>query len=263
MKHQEPKILYKNIIINNDNIDDFLENPYGGVFCASTNTITIFQYTISNDIPEPKKSDAKSIAKDATDGHDGVIIHEKQHWRNHILVPKFSEFCFMNYYQEISLLCLDEISAITAQILYDTPKYKQMGISQETVACSMLESTYYFQNYYFQDYISRFVSEILENHHLDIRATTPKKAFAYLKRLQHTYKTCPTELFDKRFHDTVKGFFTYDDNCILNDKISSSTKNVWDTVKMNLSQIKQDSLVETFRMINKILKPNNTPHKKR
>ena len=45
MKLAEPKILYNDIIINNNNIDDFLNTSHGGAYHYDTNTIILYNYT--------------------------------------------------------------------------------------------------------------------------------------------------------------------------------------------------------------------------
>ena len=52
MKLAEPKIFYKDILINNSNIDEFLNTPHGGAYDYDTNTIILYNYTISNDISD-------------------------------------------------------------------------------------------------------------------------------------------------------------------------------------------------------------------
>lgn len=255
MKLAEPKILYKDIIINNNNIDDFLNTPHGGAYHYDTNTIILYNYIISQDILDAKKAaEAKSITHTAIEHRPSTIVHEKRHWHNRTIVPRFQDFCLMNYYQEVSLQCLDEISAITADILYTTPKYKKLGICQATVLCSMLEATERFKNSCLDEYLNRFIDWISESYHLDVELLTVEKAYVFLQQLQATYKDAPQKLFDKRFHDAVKGYFTFDDYCILNDKISDASMDAWGLMLQNFAQIKQKANAKTHKMINTIIK---------
>lgn len=255
MKLAEPKILYKNIVINNSNIDDFLNTAHGGGYHYDTNTIILYNYTISNDISDAQKAaEAKSIAQTAIERRPSTIVHEKRHWHNRTIVPRFQDFCLMNYYQEVSLQCLDEISAITADILYTTHKYKELGVCQATVICSMLEATDRFKNYYLDEYVHRFIDWISSSYHLDVELLTTQKAYACLQQLQNTYEHTPQKLFDKRFQDAIKGYFSFGEYCILDDKISSSSKDAWKLVQQNFAQIKQRCITDVHKMINTILK---------
>ena len=255
MKLAETKILYQDTVINNNNIDDFLNTPHGGAYHYDTNTIILYNYIISQDILDAQKAaEAKSIIHTAIKHRPSTIVHEKRHWHNRTIVPRFQDFCLMNYYQEVSLQCLDEISAITADILYTTPRYKKLGICQATVLCSMLEATERFKNSCLDEYLNRFIDWISESYHLDVELLTVEKAYVFLQQLQATYKDAPQKLFDKRFHDAVKGYFTFDNYCILNDKISPMAKEAWTLVQQNLAQIKQRCIAEVHKMINTIIK---------
>ena len=255
MKLAEPKIYYKDILINNSNIEEFLNTPHGGAYDYDTNTIILYNYTISNDISDAQKAaEAKSIAQTAIEHRPSTIVHEKRHWHNRTIVPRFQDFCLMNYYQEISLQCLDEISAITADILYTTPRYKKLGICRATVLCSMLDATERFKNSCLDEYLNRFIDWIVSNYHFDVKAVTAKKAYAYLQQLQNTYEHNSQKLFDKRFHDAVKGYFTFDGYCILNDNISDASMGAWKLVQQNFAQIKQRCITDVHKMINTILK---------
>ncbi len=255
MKLIEPKILYKDIIINNSNIDDFLHTKHAGAYCYDTNTIVLYNYIISDDVSDPAKAaEAKDVAQYTIETRPSTIVHERRHWHNRRIVPRFQDFCLMNYYQEVSLMCLDEISAITADILYTTPKYKELGVCQATVLCSMLEATDRFKGYCIEEYVTRFLGSISSGYHLDVQAVTPNKAYAYLQQLQREYEHAPQKLFDKHFQDAVKGYFTFDGYCVLDDKISANAQDAWKLVQQNFAQIKQKSIADTHNMINTMLK---------
>ena len=255
MKLIEPKILYENVVINNSNIDDFLCTAHGGAYCYAKNVIFLYNYTISDDILDSAKAaEAKDLAQQVVTQRPQTIIHEKRHWSNRAIVPRFEDFCFMHYYQEVSLKCLDEISAIAAGILYTVPQYKRLGVCQTTVVCAMLEASSRFKEDCADEYISRFIDHIKCGHNLDVKAITADKAVARLSQLQNTYRNNPKQLFSKRFHSAVKGFFTFDGYCVLDDKISAETVNAWNFVQQNLSQIKQKCLTDVHDMINAMLK---------
>ncbi len=248
MKPQEPKIIYRTVTINKKNLKNILSVRHGGYFNCNKNTITIFKYVLSDKMPILKKRRVLAFIKEATQEHEKIVVHEKRHWHNH------SVFYSTNYYQEMSLDCFDEVSCIAAGILYNDPEYKLSGVRQVIVACSMLEATSQFLDNDFDKYMKRFIDDIVQNYRWNVRVKGLPKTIANLQELQNTYKNDPDTLFDKKFNESMKYFFTFDGYCIFNDGIHEHVKDVWKDVEDNMAMIAKKCLEETFNAIESIVK---------
>lgn len=246
MALQRPEIIYKTIVINKNNVDSVLATRRGGYYSYRKNEIVLFEYVMSDDIPQSKKTDVLWLVNHAKESRDQTIFHEMQHWQNYELCPP----CFDNYYMDIYNYCLDEVSATTAGFVYDNPKYKLHGVKQDIVVCSMATAAYIFLRYKFEEYNKRFINCTLRARKMG-EDETP---ISQLKKWNNKYKNNPDALFDKDFYNITNHYFTYDRYCIFDDKIYESTKEVWNRANENIKQIKQKCMEKTYQMIDTIIK---------
>ena len=247
MKQTKPKIIYKTVTINKCNVDNILAMRHGGYYNAKTNVIVLFQYNVANDIPKSKTAAVSFFMNQVQEYHDKIVVHEMQHWHNRDLIS------VSNYYEETFSDCMDEVSAITAEIVYNDPEYKSRGVRQVPVACSMMQASYIFLHFKFDKYMNRFIKNILSNRKLDPDAPT----IAQLCELQNVRKNNPEKLFDKNFYNATNSFFTYNGYSIFDDKIYEYAKDVWNNTNNNLELIKQKCIEKTSNMIDTIIKSAN------
>ena len=151
MTQAKPKIIYKTVTINQGNVDNILAMRHGGYYNIKTNVIVLFQYNVANDIPKSKTTAVSFFMNQIHEYHDKIVVHEMQHWHNRDLIS------VSNYYEETFSDCLDEVSAITAEIVYNDPEYKSRGVRQVPVACSMMQASYIFLHFKFDKYMNRFI----------------------------------------------------------------------------------------------------------
>lgn len=248
MTQTKPKIIYKTVTINKNNVDNILSARHGGYYNAKTNVIVLFQYDVANDIPNSKAAAVSFFINQVREYHDKIIFHEMQHWYNRDLVS------FSNYYQQTFSYCLNEVSAITAEIVYTDPEYKSRGVRQVPVACSMMQASYIFLHFKFDKYVNRFVRNILSDRTFDTNAMS----VAQLRELQNVRKNNPEKLFDKNFYNATNSFFTYNGYSIFDDKIYEYAKDVWNDTNNNLELIKQKCIEKTSNMIDAIIRDAKT-----
>ncbi len=116
---QSVKIIYKNIVINQNNIDAFrMLRGIRGRFHPDDNTITIYRYKLSADLHLrlPANDVAITKIKKLKELEPIILCHEKHHAQNYASVgdPLLHSH---NIYEYIGLRCLDEVSAYSAQHL--------------------------------------------------------------------------------------------------------------------------------------------------
>jgi hypothetical protein len=250
MAQQKPEIVYKTVIINKNNVDKVLAARHGGYYNVKTNGIVLFKYIMADDVPLSKRAAVLFFINQVKEYGDKIIFHEMHHWQN-------GDFCFANYYQDNYADCLNEISAITAELVYTDPKYKLYGVKQVMVACSMMNAAYIFLHYKFDKYMTRFISGILQAN----KTGTDKVQIAQLQKWQNMYKNNPDTLFDKDFYKITKSYFTYNGYCIFEDKIYEYAKDVWNDANKNINQIKQKCMDKTYQMIDNLIPMSNTHQK--
>ena len=246
MALQKPKIMYKTVAINKNNVDSVLASRHGGYFSAKTNVIVLFKYTIAANLPESKKKDVLFFINIVKEYNDKIIFHEMQHWQNHNSLS----FCFDNYYQDNFSDCMDEVSALTAEFIYTDTKYKSCGVYQALVARSMMNASFIFLHYKFDRYMDRFINSALQYYKKGDSGVT----IAQLQNWQNMYKNNSPALLGENFYNATKNFFTYNGYCIFDDKIYEYVKGVWNDANESIKQIKQKCMDRTYQMIDTIIK---------
>lgn len=154
---QNVKIIYKNIVINQDNIDAFrMLRGVRGRFHSKTNTITVHRYILSQDLHLDANDSVYTKIQQLKAFEPIVLRHEKHHAQNHAAISDKLLYSH-NIYEYISLCCLDEVSAYSAQHLapYET--------SIPTILSAILDGFKYFQdvqNRYFSAYYDYSIQNI-------------------------------------------------------------------------------------------------------
>ena len=246
MTQTKPKIIYKTVTINKNNVDNILSARHGGYYNLKTNFIVLFLYDMANDIPFSDFGMVLSFVNQIKEEHDKIIVHEMQHYYNR------SRFYFDNYYQEIFAHCLNEVSAMTAELVYTDTEYKLRGVHQSLVANSMMQASYIFLHFKFDKYTNRFTRNMLSGRKSETGAST----ITQLQSLQNVHKEDTEKLFNKNFYDAINSFFTYNGYNVFDDKIHGYAKDVWNNINDNLEIIKQKCIEKTSNIIDVIIKEN-------
>ena len=252
-----PKIFNQDIIINNKNVDSFVRAPVCGEYKRDKDEIILYNYIVSYEVPVSKLQHVKYAINLVKTERYRTILHETHHWQNN-KNSKYSEYMqHANPYQAFSLELLDEISARTAELLFDRPGGMLVNVCQKDVVDSMLNASNDFIYYHFDEYMNHYIEYASQNATNGITTDSElKEHYDWLVELQKQYKADSKVFFDKPFQGVVKAFFTFNGYCILNDKISLSVQKDWDMVRYNLSKIKRKCLSQTSDMIDSILQSN-------
>ncbi|MBO4672343.1 MAG: hypothetical protein J5608_01675 [Alphaproteobacteria bacterium] len=249
----EPQIVYKTVTINEELIDKFLDRPFGGYYSQCDNTITMLNYTISGNLSTQQQDTVKAVISIIEQERDSILEHEKQHWRNHRAIPNFHTACGLNYYQEIYLNCLDEVSALTAGTLFK-PEYQQIGINQRSVLCVMSESTEYFCKQFFDQYIQDFTQRAAHRHWMDVEVfLLPTTSHQRLQDLQKTFQNEPEKLFNEEFYLLMTRLFEFSGYNVWHDKLKPKNQEFMDMLNDNLFMLKAKSMAETSKMIDTLI----------
>ncbi len=154
---QNVKIVYKDIIINQDNIDAFrMLRGVRGRFHTKTNTITVHRYILSRDLHLDANDSVHTKIQQLKDFEPIVLRHEYHHAQNYASIGNKLLYSH-NIYEYISLCCLDEVSAYSAQHL--TPH----ETSIPAILSAILDGFKYFQDVqhrYFSTYYNYSIQNI-------------------------------------------------------------------------------------------------------
>lgn len=249
---QEPKIVYRTVTLNGKNIAPFLRIHKKETYDANRNHIILYNYIIGKDLDPKQVKRAKSIIKGIELDRPCTIAHERHHWQNRVLVPDPSEFANNNYYQETYLYCLDEISAFTAGEFYSCPPLFENGACAETIAIAMHASVSYFIEgpgctHYIHNIIKFMRNSILD----DLKQSNI--TLTDLINLQRNFHNNPDAMFNDRFQDAVKKYFTFDGYSIMNEKLSGQTLKMLDSIQNMCEQIKFEYLTKLDETISRII----------
>ena len=250
---KKPKIVYERVTINNANIDSFLAAQHMAKYDTGSDRIIVYDYAIDSSVDFLKKGAALQTLDFIRTMRPRSIAHEMQHWRNSRVVDNVYDFCNGNYFMEMSLYCLDELSAFTAGAFYSNPVLRSSGANARTIIVAMDEGISEFadssvMNFYLNN-ISNFIRDGIDQ---DI---SEQYTNVYeLIDLQKRYAFDPKSLFDHRFYDVVRAYFTFDGYCILKDRnIPSDMRDIWQSVISNCNKIKSAYLSQTNKILSEFL----------
>lgn len=153
---QNVKIVYKDIVINQDNIDAFrMLRGVRGRFHPDSNTITVHRYTLSHDLRLDANDTVYTKIQQLKDFEPFILRHEKHHAQNHAFIGDKLLYSH-NIYEYISLCCLDEVSAYSAQHLLPHET------STPAILSAILDGFKYFQDVQHR-YLSMFYNYSIQN----------------------------------------------------------------------------------------------------
>ena len=250
---KKPQIVYQTVTINNRNVDDFLAAQDAGAYDEDTNSIILFSYKPSKRLKKSVRDEVNSLIQYTYKNRPCTVAHEMHHWRNRQRLGDLAQFARCNYYQEMSLKSLDEMSAFTAGVLYSEPMLLEHGVCPETVAIAMHAGTCEFiDGAGLTYYLDSFGDLLKQGISADLRsgATCPKM----LSRQRNLYQQTPDKLFDRRFHNAVNRMFTYDRYCIFRDcDAPADIRPLMDEVHDNMQRAKQSYLDRATEIIDMTL----------
>ena len=251
----QPWIECQTVIINSKNVDDFLHSHTAGMFDVGTNIITDYRFVVGDDLTGPVRERVRRIIDILNAEHDITIAHETQHLYNRRKIGDFVEFAGGNYFQEMSLYCLDELSAFTGGILHGDPTLVARGTTPETVAVAMNAGVQEFINgtgcTFYLDGLSQQLTDAV---FVDLfnRDTRPRG----LKKQCVLYRNAPERLFSPRFYRAVNQLFTYDDYCIFADnKLTPPVRNLMSETQHDIRRVNKMYLDKTLSVLENYITP--------
>ena len=202
---QNVKIVYKDIIINQDNVDAFrMLCGVRGRFHSATNTITVHRYTLSPNLHLSANDPVHAKIQQLKAFEPIALRHEKHHAQNHATIGNRLLYSH-NIYEYISLCCLDEVSAYSAQHLapHET--------SIPAILSAILDGFKYFQDVqhlYFSSYYDYSIRNIA--------------SFANTKDANTVIKTHGKKYFEQEFttgfHHALCKYFTFNGVAVFSKK---------------------------------------------
>ena len=243
------------VIINSKNVNEFLRSHTTGMFDVATNIISDYRFVVGDDLTGPVRDRVVRIIDRLNAEHDITIAHETQHLQNRRKIGDFVEFAHGNYFQEMSLYCLDELSAFAGGILRGDPVLAERGTTPETVAVAMNAGVQEFINgtgcTFYLDGLSQQLTDAV---FVDLfnRDTRPK----VLKKQCSMYRNAPESLFGPRFYRAVNQLFTYDDYCIFNDaKLAPPVRNLMAETQCDIKRVNRLYLDKTLSVLENYVTP--------
>lgn len=215
----KPEIVHKNIVINDGNAAAFIDRPVQyAAFEPTMNRIRVWDYDMSPHLSDAYRPAIQRVIDYVASQRPSRIPHEMRHWYNNAVFRPDD----WNYFACISLLLVDELSALTAgrlQYMSDSPAMQ--SVDAKTVAKTMAQECKQYMDapYYNSTYYALYRDAFLDDAITTIRCGWKfDKVCARQKELLKTYDHNPEALFDKDFHDRVSAYLTFGDYCILQDK---------------------------------------------
>lgn len=257
---KQPRIIYKHVTINNKNVDSFLHVQKMAKYDVDSQCIIVYDYAIERGLDFARLGPAMATINNIMLMRPRSIAHETQHWRNAHVVDNVYDFCGCNYFQEISLYCLDELSAFTAGAFYSNPALKSNGANARTIIAAMDEGiTEFLDGAGLTFYLEDLLDFVRDGVSTDI---AERYASVYdLIDLQRQYKFDAKSLFGREFYDVVRRYFTFDGYCILDERnIPSDMRNIWRDIIAKCQRIKSAYLSRTNAMLGDIIRAGGNHH---
>ena len=252
---RQPWIDYETVVINRKNVDVFLADCTSGRFYSDKNTIVLYSFVVGDDLPHQLRTQVASVVRSLNADRDYALAHEIKHWDNLNAIGDIAEITRGNYYQEIYLNCLDELSAFTASVLRTSPELMSRGVTPETVAISMklgVQEFVYGNGYLF--YLDSLSQQLAENVFVDLR--NQDMTIKRMRRQRDLYRMSPDKLFDVRFHRMAQQMFTFDNYCILRDaSLNAHVDKIMNDTYKNIAQIKSRYLSRATDVLENFITP--------
>ena len=225
-----PRIKYNTVIINNENVADFIQDDYPvrfGGYDVLHNEIVVNKYILGDGIAAKYRWAADYKVNVIKNKSCATIPHEMHHWHNTAFfdVARVRDW---NHFAHISLLMLDELSARTAGHLYVQKQNNPQCVIDmpKTVASAMRASCNKLVNddacsmhiYAFMDW---FMPDMMNRCLLDSDVLNRQR------ELMKMYHNNSDALFDDTFWNTVSSFFTFDEYSILRDNSIANRPDVF------------------------------------
>lgn len=250
---QEPKIVYKKIILNGKNVSSFLGLQNRGACDIINNCIILYRYVIGKGLSIKQEKHAQELINFIQHYEYLTIAHEMHHWKNYAQGGYPMDLANGNYYKEISLYYLDEMSAFSAGAL----RYQQNKQKHNTRADNIVQAIHsgiaeFIDETVYADYMRTLIKWIRYSILSDLRDGSV--TITELINLQKNFHKNSQAMFDDDFHDAVKKYFTFDGYCVMNDKLSGKTLKLWREIENALEQIKFEYLTKTDEIITNIIK---------
>lgn len=260
------KIEYKNILISSENLEFYKSSGlHKGQRVVKWNLlenrkteegkILLYTYTIDSRLNLPRRSPIRKIVKDINSSHKQTLFHELHHVYNEdygLKIYLANAICFLY----LILFCLDEISAITAEELCDTPgalskiiKTKVKGIfGQKAEDRAIINAIKTFKpvfNYYCDKWVESYKKEImiLNKNDVDITSILKKQNKIY----EHNLNEFKDILYSKELYQIVENYFTFNGECI-KTKLSKSSiekiKKEWEQFEIQIFKYARNCIKE-------------------
>ncbi len=242
----EPKkIIYRNITINDRNIDAFRTGKrivMHGQCDIFSRKIYIYKYTLDANLKLPKNDQIRQECEQVNKEEPLIMVHELKHLKNaDFAVESFAK----SYYECVMLYCMDEVSARAAEYV------SGHRINAKNVARSMRRAAEFFQDLDY--YTSDFLPNIQENIVNDLK-NHGRRGVYNLNQQNLLYLMDSPELYSEHFHKIERHYFTFGNFCIydhLTDAIEKSLD--WQRFIIAREQIRNANLLQLNTTINTIL----------
>ena len=222
----EPKIEYKTVFINQNNVKAFLLLPgVRGICHDIDNRIVIYKYTICDDLFEsPKYNDIRIKVAKLQNMEQIFLAHELHHAQNNSTVGVKTKIA-NNIYEFMGMCCMDEASAFSAGALHGLPKtgeYTLLAAIQGTNEFLERQDIYLnkFKNFLYSSVVSFDASKpthrIIEKH----GAKFFEKNYSY------------------NFHSAISAYFTFDGFALGQDEQLRQTPQ-WQQFRNNVKKIQK------------------------
>ncbi len=253
---QGARIIYSTITLNDQNIDAFLETCKYGDFIPGRDYIRLYNYVIGSVSDAAKAHAAAKAIEKVIRKRPEAIAHEQWHFHNDQIIGNIADLCGNNYYQEVVIHCIDELSARAAGILYSDPDCTQYGVRAGTILYAMLAGCDEIASYddMCNDYVEHFVDDTgmriiddLADGHTTI---------ADLVQLQNNYKYNRRVLYNSpKFHNILREMFTFDGQYMLNQihKMPDDLKRQTSFVNFLINRVRGRSVRAMHHTIDEII----------
>ena len=258
------KIEYKNILISAENVEQYKANGLHegqrtsewkllSNVKAGDGKITLYTYTIDSRLGLPRNAPLRKLVKKINSNHKQTLYHEYHHVHNEsqgLRIHIAKAMCFLY----IALSCLDEISARTAEELYDMSstfgknvKTKIMRLGgkkpEDRAILNAIKSFKTVLPYYCNKWVSSYKKEIglFNKNDIDMSAILKIQDKLY----GYSLNDFKDVLYSQDLYRVVESYFTFNGKCIKN-KISESAfervKKEWELLEVQILTYARDCI---------------------
>lgn len=240
---QQPTVVYHNVNIDDKNVQDFisLETPMVyGQFNRNTGVVNIYRYIVNGVSDEFQRTAAILRAGDAMSKEPITIAHETRHWYNLTNFGRPETFA-KTYYEFVSLIALDEISAFTAGFLFGDPK---MGEINEDKVGKIIIAMHAATSLYLSG-LDAYLDKYYKTLKISILGALQSGciSFEQLRAMRATEKAGSKDMYSKNFKSVSVSYMTFDGICVFHDKkIAPHLQTIWAQTRENIQEIKSKCL---------------------